>query len=354
LVAVFVFLAGAVLAKAAPFPPPLAGPANPPSAAKFELGRLLFYDARLSANETQSCASCHQQSRAFTDGRVTAVGSTGQIHHRNTQTLTNAGYNSAYTWSGTKVRSLERQALVPMFNRHPIELGVEKAVMRRIASDPAYKARFAEAFPNQRRRVTIANVARALAIFERRLISSNAPYDEMVYGGRHDALSPAATRGMHLFFSERTRCASCHGGFNFAGPVRHAGAAVPRPLIVNNGVTAGAFRVPTLRNVELTGPYMHDGSMSTLEQVIEQYDAKRKLALSAEEKQELVEFLRSLTDRVFVSDERFSDPWPQIPLRPRESGGEGGRRPDEGAVHDNAPLIRPSGTFSPLSRGEGE
>jgi cytochrome c peroxidase len=296
---------------AAPFPPPFAEPDNPPSAAKFELGRLLFYDVRLSGNGTQSCATCHQQSRAFTDGRPVAIGSTGAHHSKNAQTLTNVAYNASFTWSGTNVRTLESQALVPMLSETPVELGIrgnEQEVVRRLSSDPRYERAFAAAFPSQRRPVSIRNAARAIAIFERQLVSWRSPYDDVVYRGKHEAMSAAATRGMHLFFSERAACSSCHGGFNLSGPVRHAGARSSQPQVVTNGVTAGKFRVPTLRNVELTGPYMHDGSITTLEEVVERYDAARALQLTAREKGDLVEFLLALTDWAFVTDERLSAP----------------------------------------------
>ena len=273
---------------------------------------MLFYDVRLSGNGTQSCATCHQQSRAFTDGRAVAIGSTGAEHTKNSQTLTNVAYNASFTWSGTDVRTLERQALVPMLNVSPVELGVrgnEKEVVRRLSSDSRYVRAFRVAFPSQRRPISIRNAARAIAVFERRLVSSRSPYDDVVYRGRHDAMSDAATKGMGLFFSDRAACASCHGGFNLSGPVRHVGAGGSQPAVVTNGVTAGKFRAPTLRNVELTGPYMHDGSVATLSEVIDRYDSARALKLTTEEKHDLVEFLLALTDKAFVTDERLADPW---------------------------------------------
>ncbi|MBV8545165.1 MAG: di-heme enzyme, partial [Acidobacteria bacterium] len=185
------------------FPIPLTEPDNIQTPTKFALGRRLFYDRRLSANGTQSCGDCHQQSHAFSDGKTVAVGSTGQQHTRNAMTLTNAGYNASYTWDSTKVRSLAQQALVPMFNTHPIELGVaghEKEIVARFRSDDAL---FRAAFPGQRRPVSIRNIARALAAFERALISGNSPYDRLVYGDDSNAISPAAWRGMRLFFSKR-------------------------------------------------------------------------------------------------------------------------------------------------------
>jgi len=290
------------------FPLPLTEPDNLQTPAKFALGRRLFYDKRLSANGTQSCADCHQQRRAFTDGRPTAVGSTGQQHTRNAMTLTNAGYNASYTWESTRVRSLEQQAVVPMFNTHPIELGVaghEREIVSRFDADAAM---FRDAFPGERRPVSIRNITKALAAFERALISGHSPYDRLVYGGDDKALSPSAWRGMRLFYGKRAGCSECHQGFNFSGESRYAGHSQTKPALVRNGVTNGAFRVPTLRNIELTAPYMHDGSIATLEEVIERYVIARKLPLDATERADIAEFLRSLTDREFVSDARFAAP----------------------------------------------
>ncbi|HEX7418542.1 MAG TPA: cytochrome c peroxidase [Thermoanaerobaculia bacterium] len=294
------------------FPPPIAG-ANVQTEAKFQLGRQLFYDRRLSYNGTQSCADCHQQKLAFTDGRPRAIGSTGQQHTRNAMTLTNAAYNATYTWTGTSVRTLEQQALVPMLNEHPIELGVrnhQREIVSRLESDPACVSRFRAAFPGERHPVSLRNIAKALASFERELISGHSPYDQLVYGGDERALSPEAWRGMNLFYSPRAGCSGCHRGFNFSGDVRYAGSRNARPRLASNGVTTGEFRVPTLRNIALTAPYMHDGSLATLEAVIDRYSEARRLGLSAEEKGDLVAFLKSLTDVSFVTNPRLGDPRP--------------------------------------------
>jgi cytochrome c peroxidase len=293
------------------FPLPLTEPANLQTSEKFALGRKLFYDRRLSGNGTQSCSDCHQQSRAFSDGRPAAIGSTGQPHTRNAMTLTNVGYNASYTWDSIRVRSLEQQALVPMFNTHPIELGVEghrKEIVSRFRDDASTAAMFGAAFPGQRRPVSIRNIANALAAFERALISGHAPYDRLVYADDQNALSPSAWRGMRLFFSDRAGCSECHQGFNFSGESRYAGHSKTKPALVRNGVTHGAFRVPTLRNVELTAPYMHDGSIATLDDVIARYVVARKLTLTTDEQSDLIAFLKSLTDREFISDARFAAP----------------------------------------------
>jgi len=291
------------------FPLPIAG-ANQQTQEKFELGRKLFYDRRLSLNGTQSCADCHQQRFAFTDGRARAIGSTGQQHSRNAMTLTNAAYNATYTWENTRIRTLEQQALIPMRNEHPIELGLkhhEKEILARLQGDSSYDTMFRAVF-RERRPFKTDNVAKALAAFERGLISGHSPYDRLVYGGEMTALSEQAWRGMQLFFSARAGCSACHQGFNFSGDVRHVGKREIAPRLVSNGVTNGKFRVPTLRNVALTAPYMHDGSIPTLGEVVERYSSARHLDLNAAEKSDLVAFLESLTDKEFVADARFGPP----------------------------------------------
>ncbi len=323
--------------------------------AKVELGRRLFYDTRLSGNGTQACAGCHRQDLAFTDGRPRAVGSTGEVHPRSSLSLANVAYDVALTWADSGLRRLEEQALVPMFRERPVELGLagrEKELAARLEADARYVAMFRAAFPDEPGAIRLGNVIRALAAFERTLISGDSPYDRLVYQGRMDALSEAAWRGMRLFFSDRLGCSTCHGGINFSGPVAFAGmAASVEPAFQNTGLyhlggpgddpaedtglrsvthrrrDTGRFRTPTLRNIALTAPYMHDGSIGTLESVIDHYAAGGRagannrykspllhgFSITAAEKQDLIEFLGSLTDERFVTDARFSDPW--IPAR---------------------------------------
>ncbi len=271
------------------FPLPHIQPQNRMSEEKFELGRRLFYDTRLSWDGKQSCSTCHQQSRAFTDGRATAPGSGG----RNTMTLTNVAYNSSFMWSNPKLTTLEQQAFVPMFKEMGVR-GHETEILERLR--PEYGE------------LTFKTIVNALATFERALISGRSPYDRLVFDVRQDALNESAWRGMNLFFSKRAGCAECHDGFNFSGPVRYVGAKRMKPALVSNGVTNGKFRTPTLRNVELTAPYMHDGSIASLDEVIERYVVAHKLQITSEERTDLIAFLHSLTDREFVANPRFSDP----------------------------------------------
>jgi cytochrome c peroxidase len=292
------------------------------SAAKVELGRRLFYDVRLSGNSTQACASCHQQSRAFTDGRARALGSTGESHPRSAMSLVNAAYGASLTWVGTENRSLEEQMRVPLLGDHPVEMGLkghEKEVRTRLRSDSAYAVLFSEAFPGESAPVNLTNVRKAIAAFERTILSADSPYDRLVWKDQTDALSSSARRGMALFFSRRLACSACHTGFTFSGPATWAGSPVPRPRLEDNGL-GGRFRVPTLRNISATAPYMHDGRFATLEEVVGHY-AKggipapgrsrlvRGFSITGEETRDLVEFLNSLTDDGLLTNPDYADPW---------------------------------------------
>lgn len=308
------------------FPQPVVPADNPMSAAKVELGRRLFYDKRLSGNGTQSCASCHRQELAFTDGLARASGSTGQGHPRSSMSLANVAYTPFLTWANGEVTSLEAQALVPMLGREPVELGTREAeLLAHLRADKVYRAMFAAAFPGEEG-ASLQTVTKAIAAFERTLVSNRSPYDRYRYGGEADAISPAAKRGEIVFFSsEKAGCFQCHGGWNFGGPVRYRGGRQDlRPQFRNTAVTAGAeaFRTPTLRNIAVTAPYMHDGSLRTLEAVVEHYAAGgtfadnpakdpllRKLTLTEQEKADLIAFLECLTDVEFLRDGRFGDPW---------------------------------------------
>jgi cytochrome c peroxidase len=341
------------------FPRPRVPATNPMSEAKAELGRYLFYDTRLSANGTQSCGSCHEQVQAFTDGRARAAGSTGEVHPRGSMSLVNVAYAAALTWGNPTITRLEDQALVPMFGEHPIELGLQKpgtGLLQALHGDPRYQALFARAFSSEPDLFSINQVTQALATFERTIISARAPYDRY-HNDRDDAaISPAARRGETLFFSQPLSCFRCHGGFTFSGAVDFEGRpggmvefhntglynlagalSYPPP---NTGVyeitqrpeDVGKFKAPTLRNIALTAPYMHDGSIATLEDVVAHYAAGgrtiedgpyrgigrnnphksltvRGFTFSAEQREDLIAFLRSLTDEALLHDPRFSNPW---------------------------------------------
>src|SRR5271166_1230095 len=264
------------LPKGFPIPPVPAD--NPMTAAKVELGRYLFYDTRMSVNGKQSCATCHQQNLAFTDGRAVAVGTTGENHPRSAMSLVNVAFAGALTWSNPELNKLEDQALIPMYGDHPVELGLREGdgFLAMLRADARYATLFARAFPAGAGRFTVSNVTKAIACFERTIISARSPYDRYHYDRDDSAVSESAKRGEILFFNQHLACFRCHGGFNFSDSTvtaRNAG----RPVEFHNtGVTEtqaglGKFKTPTLRNIALTAPYMHDGSIPTLDAVLDHY-----------------------------------------------------------------------------------
>jgi cytochrome c peroxidase len=285
------------------------------SESKVALGRRLFYDTRLSATGHYSCAGCHDPARSFTDGRPVAVGALGDALPRNAMALVNVAYNISFGWTKSDVRSLEVQMREPLLNAHPVELGLagrEESVTAQLASDPFYAAAFRAAFRDDRTApVTFDHLVKAIAAFERTLISGNSPFDRYVFQGDHSALSGPAKRGMALFFSRLAGCSGCHSGFNFTGTWRDSDGETGKPAFASNGVTAQPMRVPTLRNIELSGPYMHDGRFPTLDAVLDHYFGLGKRAirydrrlpqvsLDMQQKADLVAFLKSLTDEDFV------------------------------------------------------
>lgn len=340
------------------FPKPNVPKGNPMSDAKVAVGRRLFYDVRLSGNGTQSCGSCHRQELAFTDGKAQAVGSTGQVHPRGAQSLINVVYNSTLTWANPALVSLERQMEVPLFSSDPVEMGVtdanRDAVLRRIAKDRWYQARFAKAFPGLRKPISWTTVIRSIAAFQRSLVSADSRYDRYLQG--KVKLTPAEQRGMELFMGERAECHHCHGSFIFNDQVTYKGSPNEKPLFHNTGLynlggtgafpesnrgvfelssdpkDMGAFKAPSLRNVAVTAPYMHDGSVPTLEAAVEHYagggrviadgpnagDGRAnpykdplisQIELGPGDKADLVAFLKALTDKQVLTDKRFSDPF---------------------------------------------
>jgi cytochrome c peroxidase len=336
------------------FPVPAVPADNPMSAVKVELGRRLFYDVRLSGNQTFSCASCHVQELAFTDGRARGLGSTGMLHPRGPQQIANVAYFRAFTWANSVVPSLEVQALVPMTGSDPVELGIsgmEATVAARLEADPVYMPLFRASFPGEVQLVTYPNIVKAIAAFERTLISGNSPYDRYQRGDV-TALSASARRGMDLFFSDRIGCAKCHSGFAFTDAAGATGE-IGNPFPFHNiglydqdgrgaypaggtgleGLTGrpedmGRFRTPPLRNVAVTAPFMHDGSVATLSEVIDIFAAGGRarmqngvpsplqsplvqgFTITPEEKADLLAFLDALTDEAFLTDPRFASPFP--------------------------------------------
>jgi cytochrome c peroxidase len=321
---------------------------NPITSTKAELGRYLFYDKRLSANGQEACATCHRQELAFTDGRAVGVGATGELHPRSSMSLVNVAYAAVLTWSNPGLRDLEEQALMPMFGVHPIELGLRQGdgFLARLESEPRYRTLFTRAFPADPQPFTILNVVRALACFERSIISARSPYDRYHYGGDDRAVSDSAKRGEVLFFSAPLSCFRCHGGSNFTDATASAANAGRKVEFHNTGLynlpgpfsypspnlgiyeytkaaaDVGKFKTPTLRNIAVTAPYMHDGSIPTLEAVIDHYAAGGRghdnpnkdpliggFRLSAQDRADLIAFLDSLTDDAVLHDPRYANPW---------------------------------------------
>ena len=311
----------------------LAASGSPAPGAKEQLGRYLFYDRRLSINNTTSCASCHRQELAFTDGRAQAVGATGEVHARSAMSLVDLASSTVYNWSDPSVHTLDQQALKPMFSTNPIELGLSGrrgAVVKLFHDDPVYAALFPRAFAGGADPFTISNAAGAIAAFERTLISHNSAWDRF-HRGDAAAIPEAAKRGEILFFLDGgPSCFRCHNGPTFTDGRFHNTALYESYPAPNRGVyeysrrpsDAGLFKTPTLRNIALTAPYMHDGSMATLEEVLDHYAAGGRAAenrgkdklmhgftMTPQNRADLVAFLRSLTDEEFIHNPELSDPW---------------------------------------------
>lgn len=281
---------------------------NPYTPEKAELGRILFFDKRLSADNTIACATCHSPQYAFTDSMPVSIGIRQQKGTRSAPTVINRAYSLAQFWDG-RAPTLEEQAKGPMAN--PIEMGnTEQAVIDKLRAIAGYRALFAKSFATEE--FTIDHVAKAIATFERTVLSGNSAFDRYQAGDKK-ALTPQQVRGMNVFF-KKAKCDKCHDGMNFTTNDYHnlgVGTDKPSPDAGRFAFTKdlkdwGAFKTPTLRDIAETPPYMHDGSLKTLKEVVEFYDKGgilnknldhdiKPLKLTAEEKDSLVEFLRALS-----------------------------------------------------------
>ena len=281
---------------------------NPITPEKIALGRRLFFDPSLSDDRTVSCATCHQPDRAFSDESPLSEGILGRKGGRNTPTLVNRVYGRSFFWDG-RARTLEEAVLMPV--RDTLEMAMDvPRLIERVRGDATYRTQFAAAFPGGE--IGEATVAQALATYVRSLVAGNSAFDRF-RAGDGAALSASAQRGQQLFFG-RARCATCHQGTNFTDE-GFEGLGVPsadpgRFAATGNERDRGNFKVPTLRDVALTAPYMHDGSLASLDAVVDFYDRGgglapgaggrrrrdvRPLGLDAGQKQDLVAFLRALT-----------------------------------------------------------
>ncbi len=320
-------------------PPIDAAPANSPHETAVSIGRRLFFDKRMSADGMISCASCHKPDKAFTDGLAVAEGIHGQLGTRNTPSLWNVGFETSEFWDGRRL-SLEQQAADPLMNPREHGLRDTRALLDIVRRDEVYRKDFYRAFRTKPDAIDLNSIVTAIAAFERTLVVADSPFDRYLYGNDRAALSSAAVRGLQLFRG-RAQCAACHvigakfalltdhlyhsQGVGLRDTEHHLGAAATRVfnspadsldrLIEEDSDVAalgrfvvtkqprdiGKFKTPSLRNVALTAPYMHDGSVKTLAGAldVEAYyrgqEANRPLILTPREKSDLIEFLNSLT-----------------------------------------------------------
>ncbi|HEY0246052.1 MAG TPA: cytochrome c peroxidase [Mucilaginibacter sp.] len=300
------------------------------------LGRLLFYEKHLSANNTLSCGSCHQQDKAFTDGKMFSEGFDHVATPRNSMSLVNLLWARRLFWDG-RAEGLEAQALIPMTNPH--EMGQSLAVsVKKISAMPGYPVLFKLVFGDTS--ITSDRIVKAISQFERTLISCNSRYDQYL----RNTYQPTGREmaGMNLFMNapdpekgiRGANCAHCHGGPKTYMELFHNNGldSIPKDAGIETltGLPSdrGRFKVPTLRNIALTAPYMHDGRFKTLNEVVDHYSDHvresaslssflrgesnekngKTLKLTAEEKEDIVAFLNMLTDNTFITDPRFADP----------------------------------------------
>jgi len=280
---------------------------NPYTVEKAELGKLLYFDKRLSADNTVSCATCHDPKRGYTDALPVSSGIKGQKGGRSAPTVINRAYSLNQFWDG-RAASLEDQAVGPIQN--PIEMGETHVnVVAKLRGIKGYRALFAKCFGTED--FTIDHVGKAIATFERTVLSGNSAYDRFKAGNKQ-ALTADQQHGLDIYIN-KAKCDQCHEGINFTTNAYHnlgVGMDKPNPdegrsAVTKNPKDYGAFKTPTLRDIARTAPYMHDGSLKTLEEVVDFYDkggipnknldpSMKKLNLTAKEKQDLVAFLRSL------------------------------------------------------------
>jgi len=340
------------------FPVPAVPEDNAMSEAKFQLGRHLFYDKRLSGNQTFACASCHHQDKAFTDGKAFSIGSTGDILPRNAPSLVNSAYHATYTWVDPTLFTLEAQMVTPLFATDKVEMGINEdnseEILLRFRDDAFYRQLFADAFPEEGSRIDFELIIKAISTFQRGLLTGSSKFEQYQQGIVQ--LTPSENRGRILFNSEQAECFHCHGSFNFNDQVTFSGSRLEANFFHNTGLynlggtgdfpannqglfafseletDKGLFRAQSLWNVAVTAPYMHDGSIATLEEVLDFYaDGGRLISsgesqgdgrlnpyksdligliqLSEQDKADLVSFLRTLTDERLLTDERFSNPF---------------------------------------------
>jgi cytochrome c peroxidase len=293
-----------------PLPEVRAPAGNPQTEAKIDLGSLLFHDKRLSRDQSISCATCHDPAKAFSDGRKTAVGIGQKALPRRTPSLLNGAYNSSQFWDG-RARSLEDQASMPVFAAK--EMGMDQtSLLTRLRAVPDYRRKFRQVFG---RDINFEDVKRSIAAFERTLVTPGSAFDRYMQGDKQ-ALTGQQKRGLILFFG-KAACSACHNGANFTDNKFHSLGLLPREradadsgryAVTHRPADRHAFKTPSLRNVTLQSPYMHNGAIATLPEVIDFYDQGGgagprsklifKLGLTPAEKQDLLAFLQALVGRM--------------------------------------------------------
>ena len=312
-------------------PPPVPIPAdNPQTDAKVRLGAQLYFDTRLSADHTISCATCHDPKTGWANHNPTDTGIRGQVGGRNSGTIIDSGYMTFQFWDG-RALSLEEQALGPIHN--PIEMGETlENVVRKLNAIPGYREEFQTVFGTD---VNTDGIAKAIAAFERTIVSGPSPYDRYI-GGDKKAMSAEAIRGMEIF-NGKGHCSPCHSGPMFSDQWFHnigVGMDAPEPNAGREAITKepedrGRFKTPGLRNVAATHPYLHDGSEKTLMDVVEFYNRGGiqnpnldplmfPLKLTQKEKNDLVAFLEALTGPYPIME---APPFPPDAGAPGESKG---------------------------------
>lgn len=322
-----------------------------------ETGRYLFFDTRLSFNNTKSCASCHDPKFAFSDGYRRSITANGDIVLHNAPSLINSAALFYFDWANPAINSLEKQHERPLYGEHPVELGVkgnENEILGLLKKDKLYQDLFFKIFPSQKDPFIFSNLISAIAAYVRTLKSSQSAYDSYV-NGNEKALSESAKRGKELFSSSRLKCISCHvpPDFTLASVTRNTDSIYYNTGLYNvenlnqypvydSGLSMvsgkqkdnGKFKTPSLRNVAITAPYMHDGSVNTLEEVIAIYaNGGRNISISSgpdwgdgrfhqnkdkrisgfslnqDEEQDLINFLYALTDSTISANPHFTNPW---------------------------------------------
>ena len=303
------------------FPPVMHPQDNPTSAEKIELGRRLFYDKRMSFNNTHSCGTCHEADNGFADP-VNVNSDKRGAQARQAMAVINVAYNNALLWDSS-FSSLEQQVEGPFNSSHEFNQKPELAIAK-LQKDPIYKDLFVKAYGDEN--ITFDRIRKAISTFERTFISGNSPAD-MYSRGNTSALTEAQIRGRNLFMdTNRTNCVHCHSDYNFSdgslhstGLEEHYSDGGLETLTGNEGDN-GKFRTPTLRNIKETGPYMHDGRFATLRQVLQHYNQgghqsknkspfMRPLNLSDQDLDDLRLFLEGLSDKQFLTRKDLQDPW---------------------------------------------